>query len=97
MVRGRGNDHRRSDRLRTTRARWAQTLHIRLGSLTPAELNVVGLVSEGLSNKDIAERLFLSPRTVRRNVLIGDLVQTTDGKWITRPPSRCPKRVVDYS
>jgi len=29
-------------------------------SLTPAELNVVGLVSEGLSNKDIAERLFRS-------------------------------------
>jgi len=30
-------------------------------SLTPAELNVVKLVSEGLPNKDIAERLFLSP------------------------------------
>jgi hypothetical protein len=23
-------------------------------------------------------------------VMLGDLVQTTDGKWMTRPPSRCP-------
>jgi hypothetical protein len=23
--------------------------------------------------------------------VFGDLVQTTDGKWITHPPSRCPK------
>src|SRR5262245_19801280 len=22
--------------------------------------------------------------------MVGDLVQTADGKWITRPPSRCP-------
>ena len=22
--------------------------------------------------------------------MLGDLVQTTDGRWITRPPSRCP-------
>jgi hypothetical protein len=22
--------------------------------------------------------------------VLGDLVQTTDGKWMTRPPSRCP-------
>jgi predicted ATPase/DNA-binding CsgD family transcriptional regulator len=33
-------------------------------SLTPAELGVVELVSEGLGNKDIATRLFISPRTV---------------------------------
>ena len=33
-------------------------------SLTPTELDVVRLVSEGLGNKDIAARLFVSHRTV---------------------------------
>jgi DNA-binding CsgD family transcriptional regulator len=33
-------------------------------SLTPTEHDVVRLVSEGLGNKDIATRLFVSPRTV---------------------------------
>jgi DNA-binding CsgD family transcriptional regulator len=33
-------------------------------SLTPAELAVVGLVSEGLANREIAARLLVSPRTV---------------------------------
>jgi predicted ATPase/class 3 adenylate cyclase/DNA-binding CsgD family transcriptional regulator len=37
-------------------------------SLTPAELNVVELVSEGLPNKDIAQRLFVSPRTVQAHL-----------------------------
>ena len=37
-------------------------------SLTPAELNVVRLVGEGLPNKDIAERLFVSPRTVQAHL-----------------------------
>jgi DNA-binding CsgD family transcriptional regulator len=37
-------------------------------SLTPAELNVVRLAGDGLSNKDIAERLFLSPRTVQAHL-----------------------------
>jgi DNA-binding NarL/FixJ family response regulator len=33
-------------------------------SLTPTKRDVVRLVSEGLGNKDIATRLFVSPRTV---------------------------------
>ncbi len=33
-------------------------------SLTPTELKVVELVAEGLSNPQVAERLFMSPRTV---------------------------------
>jgi predicted ATPase/class 3 adenylate cyclase/DNA-binding CsgD family transcriptional regulator len=37
-------------------------------SLTPAELDVVRLVSEGLTNKDVAARLFVSPRTVQTHL-----------------------------
>ena len=38
------------------------------GSLTPAERDVVRLVSEGLANNDIATRLFVSPRTVQSHL-----------------------------
>jgi DNA-binding CsgD family transcriptional regulator len=37
-------------------------------SLTPAELDVVRLVAEGLTNKDVAGRLFVSPRTVQSHL-----------------------------
>jgi DNA-binding CsgD family transcriptional regulator len=37
-------------------------------SLTPAELDVVRLVSDGLANNDIATRLFVSPRTVQTHL-----------------------------
>jgi DNA-binding CsgD family transcriptional regulator len=37
-------------------------------SLTPAERDVVRLVSEGLGNNDIATRLFVSPRTVQSHL-----------------------------
>jgi DNA-binding CsgD family transcriptional regulator len=38
------------------------------GSLTPTELEVVGLVVEGLRNPEIAARLFVSPETVKTHV-----------------------------
>ena len=38
------------------------------GSLTRAELDVVKLVAEGLGNKDVAARLFVSPRTVQAHL-----------------------------
>ncbi len=37
-------------------------------SITPAEHDVVRLVSEGLANKGIATRLFISPRTVQTHL-----------------------------
>ena len=37
-------------------------------ALTPTERDVVRLVSEGLPNKDIAARLFVSPRTVQTHL-----------------------------
>ena len=37
-------------------------------SLTRAELDVMKLVSEGLGNKDVAARLFVSPRTVQAHL-----------------------------
>jgi DNA-binding CsgD family transcriptional regulator len=38
------------------------------GSLTPTEHDVVRLVREGLGNKDIGARLFISPRTVQSHL-----------------------------
>lgn len=37
-------------------------------SLTPTELGVVSLVAEGLGNRDIGARLFISPRTVQTHL-----------------------------
>ena len=38
------------------------------GSLTPTEVDVVRLVAEGIPNKHIATRLFISPRTVQSHL-----------------------------
>jgi DNA-binding CsgD family transcriptional regulator len=38
------------------------------GSLTPTELDVVRLLADGIPNKDIASRLFISPRTVQTHL-----------------------------
>ncbi len=40
----------------------------RLDALTPRERDVLGLLSEGLDGAAIAERLFLSPATVRNHI-----------------------------
>ena len=37
-------------------------------SLTRTELDVVRLVGQGLANKDIATRLFVSPRTIETHL-----------------------------
>ena len=42
--------------------------HPLLGTLTEREREIVGLVGEGLSNHEIAERLVVSPATARTHV-----------------------------
>jgi LuxR family maltose regulon positive regulatory protein len=46
----------------------AQMIDTPLGSLSRRELEVLDLVAEGLTNRDIAERLVLSEHTVNRHV-----------------------------
>jgi predicted ATPase/DNA-binding CsgD family transcriptional regulator len=38
------------------------------GGLSPREVEVLGLVAEGLTNAQVAQKLFLSPRTVQRHL-----------------------------
>ena len=56
-------------KLSTTRATLpAEVVDTPLGGLTRRELEVLGLVAEGLTNHQIAERLVLSEHTVNRHV-----------------------------
>jgi DNA-binding CsgD family transcriptional regulator len=68
--RGRRPVYRRGDRLRAARRGRGERKRPASGwaSLTPAERDVIRLVSEGLGNKDIAGRLFVSPRTVQSHL-----------------------------
>ncbi|RNL86053.1 response regulator [Halostreptopolyspora alba] len=51
-----------------TRPARATKPHPRLDALTDREREIVGLVGEGLSNDEIADRLFISPATARTHV-----------------------------
>ena len=56
-------------KLRTARGTLsAEAMDSPLGSLSRRELEVLGLVAEGLTNHDIAQRLVLSEHTVNRHV-----------------------------
>jgi DNA-binding NarL/FixJ family response regulator len=46
----------------------AEAVDTPLGDLSERELEVLGLVAEGLTNRDIAQRLVLSEHTVNRHV-----------------------------
>jgi DNA-binding NarL/FixJ family response regulator len=75
LHRGRGSDFDERDRaflavlrphLAGLRSRWERTPH--LPSLTDRELEVLALVAEGLTNRQIGRRLFISPTTVRTHL-----------------------------
>ena len=65
---GAGVVHRRGHRLRAARSRERGRPAAGWAALTPTERDVVRLVSEGLANKDVASRLFVSPRTVETHL-----------------------------
>lgn len=62
-----------------------------LVKLTPMELKVAQLVSSGLSNKDVAAKIWVSPRTVAfhlRNIFAKAGVSSQ----VSSPSSNCPSR-----
>ena len=67
----------------------------RLSQLTPQELQIARFVAEGLSNKEVAAQLFLSPRTIDahlRNVFaklgISSRTQLARAAFAERPSQR---------
>ncbi|MGB8944677.1 MAG: response regulator transcription factor [Streptomyces sp.] len=56
------------ERFATREESAAPTLHRDLSGLTPRELEVLRLLATGLSNAELADRLFLSPTTVKTHI-----------------------------
>lgn len=72
------------DRKLDRRAEIAETLAL-LAALTPREAEVVGRIADGLTTKQIAEAMNLSPRTVESHrAAIGGKLGTTSQAEITR-------------
>lgn len=46
----------------------APTIVAPAGILTPRETEILRLIAAGLSNRQITDRLFISPRTVERHI-----------------------------
>jgi len=69
-----------------------------LDALTPRESEILALIAEGLSNREIGERLFLAEKTVKNNVSgilskLGMQRRTQAARWSlerTRQRSRDP-------
>jgi predicted ATPase/DNA-binding CsgD family transcriptional regulator len=63
-------------------------------SLTPTEARVVGLVTEGLSNRQIGERMFVSPETVKTHLahVYGKLGMHNRAALIARTVRRDPAK-----
>ena len=66
----------------------ASSASLRALGLTARELEVLRLLGEGLSNKDIGARLYLSPRTVERHVasLTAKAGVSRRSSWSPSPP-----------
>ena len=56
------------DRIAFTSARLTPVERGSAEGLTPRELEVLGLVAQGLTDADVAARLFISPRTVGQHL-----------------------------
>ena len=55
-------------------------------SLTPREIEVLGLMAEGMTNQQIAEQLIVSPTTIKTHV------QNILQSWASPIDARCLRR-----